>query len=762
MSKFTQTASHWGVYRVETDEAGGILSTTGVPFDADPSPIQASLPAVVRDPLRIDRPYVREGYLRSRGASRADRGAEPFVPVDWDTALDLVTEALQDTRQRLGNESIYGGSYGWASAGRLHHTQSTMKRFLGLFGGFVDRIGNHSFGAALGIMPYVLGRSDIYGLAVRWPEVVAHTRLMVLIGGAALKNAQLDSGGTVSHDNAGWFRAAHEAGVRIICVSPSKMDVPEDAAPEWLPIRPGTDTALLLGLAGTLVAKGLVDREFVASHCSGYAEFERYLADKDARWAAEITGIPAAEIERLAAAMAETRTLVNTSWSVQRADHGEQPVWATVALASMLGQIGLPGGGFSLGFGAVNGMTLARPAGIPRPTLPLGPNPVRTVIPVGRIAELYLRPGGTLPYNGETITLPQIDLIYSAGGNPFHHNQNLNRFLEGWRRPGAVIVHEPWWTPPARYADIVLPSTTTMERNDIMAPQTGSHWIAMHQVIPPHGQARNDFDIFAELADRLGFGSAYHQDRDELGWLRHMYEEARTVAAQRGFDPPGFDEFWATGKYEFTGAAEHPVVLSEFRADPEMNPLDTPSGRIELVSETIRSYDYDDCPAHPTWLEPVEWLGNASRYPLHLLSNQPAHRLHSQLDNAPLSRAAKVADREPILIGAQDARQRGLRDGDVVRVFNDRGEFLAGVRITDTLLPGVVQVPTGAWYDPVTPGGLEKHGNPNVVTTDKGTSQLAQGPAAQTCLVQVERYDDPPPVTAFEPPPTAERNSFGL
>jgi biotin/methionine sulfoxide reductase len=765
-TKVTQTASHWGVYRVETDETTNeVLSTTGVPFDRHPSPIQASLPESVHDRLRIDQPYVREGYLRRRGDSREDRGREAVVPVSWEQALDLVCEALLEVRERLGNESIYGGSYGWASAGRFHHAPSVLKRFLGLFGGYTDKVGNHSFGAAAGIVRHVLGRADIPNLVVRWPEVVAHTRLMVMFGGAALKNTQIDSGGAVNHDNADWFRAAREAGVEIVCLSPYRQDVTEAAAPEWIPIRPNTDVALMLGLAGTLVSDGLVDRAFVARQCSGYEEFERYLTGrtdgrpKDAQWASGITGIPAEVIERLARRMAATRTLVATSWSVQRADHGEQPVWATIALASMLGQIGLPGGGFSLGFGATSGIALSRPAGIPRPTLQLGDNPITTKIPVGRITDALTNPGETLQYQGRTIVFPQIDLVYSAGGNPFHHNLNLNRFVAAWKRPGTVIVHEPWWTPVARYADIVLPSTTTMERNDIQAAETGKFWIAMHQVLPPHRLARNDFDVFAELADRLGFGPDYHCDRGEMQWLRHLYDEARAIATERGFAPPGFEEFWGEGMYEFPELREHQVLFSALR---DGDRLDTPSGRIELVSETIRSFGYDDCPAHPTWLEPAEWLGSPDRYPLHLLTNQPAHRLHSQLDQAPLSRQAKVAGREPILLNADDARRRGLKDGDVVRVFNDRGAFLAGVRVAgpDILLPGVAQIATGAWYDPETPGevgALDKHGNPNVVTLDKGTSQLTQCPAAQTCLVEVERYDDPPPVTAFNPPPTTNR-----
>jgi biotin/methionine sulfoxide reductase len=530
----------------------------------------------------------------------------------------------------------------------------------------------------------------------------------------------------------------------------------------------------MLGLAHTLVTDGAVDRRFISSHCEGYPEFERYVLGhedgrpKDPDWAEHISGVPAATIRRLAHRMAGTRTVVNTAWSVQRADHGEQPVWTTVALASLLGQIGLPGGGFSFGFGAVTGIAQPNPSGIPRPKLPLGRNPVETKIPVGRVHDLFLRPGGTLEHNGRTLHLPRTNLVYSAGGNPFHHNLNLNRFVEAWRRPGTVIVHEPWWTPPAKYADIVLPSTTSLERNDIGAAELSRFWIAMHRVVKPFAQARNDVDIFAELTDRLGFGTEYHCGRSEMQWLRHMYDDARSVALTRAFTPPEFDEFWAAGSYEFHSDVQPAPLLADFRADPAAHPLATPSGKIELSSETIRSFDYDDCPAHPTWLEPAEWLGAplAKRYPLHLLTNQPRHRLHSQLDNATVSRNAKVSEREPILLNDHDARQRGLRAGDVVRVFNDRGAFLAGVTIvgSDTLLPGVVQMPTGAWYDPEVPGAvgtLEKHGNPNVVTLDKGTSRLSQSSAAQTCLVEVELCTDPPPVTAFDWPPITSVDGDG-
>lgn len=759
----TQTASHWGVYNVETTPGGDIVGASPLARDPAPSTYFRGLPEIVRSELRIDQPYIREGYLRAREGARQSRGAEPFVPVSWETALDLVENELRRVKAQFGNTAIYGGSYGWASAGRLHHAPGVMKRFLGLNGGYVDKLGNHSFGAAMHIMPYVIGRGDIPQLAMPWPLIVDHTRLIVMFGGANLKNTQIGSGGAVLHETRDWFSKAGAAGIAFVNISPSRQDVADVVASEWLPIRPNTDVALMLGLAHTLATEGLHNRAFLDRYCVGYAPFERYLLGesdgqpKSADWASAITEIDADVIRTLARRMAATRTLITTSWSVQRADHGEQPVWMTVVLAAMLGQIGLPGGGFSFGLAATSGMATPLPTGIPRPALPTGANPVTGHVPVGCVSEMLLNPGAEVDYNGRTIRFPDIKLIYSVGGNPFHHNTNLNRFLQAWQRPDTVIAHEPWWSPVAKFADIVLPATTTLERNDIQASDLSRFCVAMYKVIDPVAKSRNDIDIFAELADRLGFREAYTEGRSEMDWLAHMYERMREHARGKQYDVPPFEEFWREGILEFPEPTDCPVFLGAFRGDPERHRLPTPSGKIEIFSETISGFGYDDCPPHPAWLEPAEWLGREtpSRYPLHLLSNQPSTRLHSQLDPAPLSRRSKIAGREPVHMNAQDAAARRLKSGDVVRVFNDRGAFLAAVNIVDGLRPGVVQVATGAWYDPLqagVPGSLEKHGNPNVVTSDNGTSRLGQSSTAQTALVEIELCPEPPAVTAFDRP----------
>ena len=373
---------------------------------------------------------------------------------------------------------------------------------------------------------------------------------------------------------------------------------------------------------------------------------------------------------------------------------------------------------------------------------------------------MLLNPGEPFDYNGQRLRYPDIRLVYWCGGNPFHHHQDLNRLVEAWQRPETIIVHEPWWNPQARHADIVLPATTALERNDIGTQPSDPVVFAMARAIPPVGQARNDYDIFSGLADRLGFRDGFTEGREEKDWLSHLYDTLRRDFIRQGVELPPFDTFWSSGHITLPTEGKEKVLLAKFRDDPVAHRLPTPSGRIEVFSETIAGFGYDDCPGHPAWIEPVEWLGGekAARFPLHLISNQPATRLHSQYDPGAVSVNSKIQGREPLLIHPATAAARGIEDGAVVRVHNDRGACLAGARITDSVSPDVVVLATGAWFDPEAAGALERHGNPNVLTLDKGTSRLAQGPISQTALVEVQPFDgDLPEVQAFTPPELAPR-----
>jgi biotin/methionine sulfoxide reductase len=678
-----------------------------------------------------------------------------------------VARTLADTKATHGNQAIFGGSYGWSSAGRLHHARTLIRRFLFAFGGCVDQVTNYSWGAAQILLPRVIGSyGPVEGKVTSWRSVVRHTKLFVAFGGLNLKNSQVTSGGAGEHGTEKWLREAAAADIEFVIISPTRDDAPAFLKARWIPIRPNTDTALMLAMAYTIAAEGRHDRAFLERYCIGFDRLLGYLTGesdgvpKDADWAASITGIDASTIRDLARQMAVTRTMLSATWSLQRGDHGEQPYWMLIALAAMLGQIGLPGGGFGFGHGSMNGVGQPRPE-TPVPAMETGRNPLGLAIPVARIADMLLAPGTSIDFDGKRVTYPDIKLVYWAGGNPFHHHQDINRLIAAWRRPETVIVHEFAWTATARHADIVLPATTTLERNDIGGSSRDRFIVAMKQVIAPVAGARNDFDIFATLAERLDLSTGFTKGLDEGGWLREIYEGARVRAARINVTLPEFDQFWREGFIELPEPEEDYVLFEEFRRDPDIHKLATPSGRIELFSETVAGFGYDDCPGHPTWMAPAEWLGApaARQFPLHLLSCQPAGRLHSQMDPGPVSRRGKVAGREALTINARDAAARGIANGDIVRVFNERGACLAGARVSEAVMPGVVVLPTGAWYDPAEPGtvgSLDVHGNPNMLTLDKGTSKLAQAPSAMSALVEVEKWlAAAPELRVFAPPAMA-------
>ena len=742
--------SHWGAFEAEATD-GRITGVRPLPGDPDPSPIIAGVAEGVHHDCRVKAPAVREGWLKHRDRAR---GGDRFVELPWDEALDLVSEELKRIIAAHGNAAIFAGSYGWSSAGRFHHAKTQLQRFMNCIGGYTGQKHSYSLAAGLAILPHIVGDLRPLRGLTSWASIAEATDTLVAFGGLPLRNTQVEPGGTAAHTTMPWLKRIAARGTHVVAVTPLKHDIPEILNAEWIAPRPNTDVALMLGLAHTLVAEGLHDERFLEKYCVGGDRFLGYVtgrADgepKTADWAAHICDVPAETIRALARRMAAGRTMIATSYSLQRGDHGEQTYWMTMALACLLGQVGLPGGGFGFGYGSMHGQGNPVPK-MPTPALPAGRNATGSFIPVARVTDLLLNPGAEYDFDGERRTYPETKMIWWCGGNPFHHHQDLNRLLDGWRRPDTVIVNEPWWTPTAKLADIVLPATTTLERNDIGASSRDRFLVAMKQIVPPQFEARNDFDIFSGLADRMGVADAFTEGRDEMAWLRHLYDEAR-AASPFANSMPDFDAFWDQGVLEFDAPEKPHVVYADFRADPRANPLPTPSGKLEIYSAEIAGFGYDDCPGLPVWREPAEWLGGAvaKDWPLHLISNQPKGKLHSQLDFVGPSRDGKIAGREPVLISPGDADARGIRDGDLVRLYNGRGECLAVARVDGGVRPGVLQLATGAWFDPAdwaAAASLERHGNPNVLTLDKGTSKLGQGPSSHTTLVEIEKFEGTAP-----------------
>ena len=756
---FRPHTSHWGVFSARMRD--GRLDIRPYAGDPDPNGVLDNFPGALRHRARIAQPMVRRGWLEDGPGPSDRRGRDEFVPVTWDKALNLLADELKRVRDSRGPGAIFGGSYGWASAGRFHHAQSQVHRFLNIaMGGYVRSVNSYSAGASTMLLPQILTHyEDITKRNVTWEQIAAETDIVLAFGGMALKNSMIAGGSVSQHVERGAMAAARARGCEFVLVSPLRDDLPEEAGAEWLTVRPLTDTALMLGIVHTLVSEDLHDRDFLERCTAGWPVFARYLTGesdgqpKDAEWAAAICGMEAQAIRALARRLAGRRTLVVCSHSMQRSEHGEQPIWMAMVLAAALGQIGLPGGGYAYSLGAI-AYYGRRGNAVPGPTLSQGRNGVADYIPVARISDMLLNPGKTYRYDGQTRTYADIRLVYWAGGNPFHHHQDINRLRKAFARIDTLVVHDLAWTATARHADIVLPCTMTLEREDIGYSSHDPLMVAMHPVAEPYGLSRDDYAIFADLAARLGVEEAFTEGRTARQWLEHLYETTRSALADQGLPAPSFDEFWRRGSLTLPQQPDDGGSLRRFRQDPEAHPVPTPTGRIEIYSAKIAGHGDADCPGHPTWLATTEPPTAAA--PLYLVANQPATRLHSQLDFGGHSQDAKRRGREVARMNPQDAVPRGIADGDVIRLFNGRGACLAAVKVTDSVAPGVVNLPTGAWYDPVDPTEdmpLCVHGNPNVLTRDIGTSSMAQGCSGQITIVEVEKFTgNLPPIQAFEPP----------
>ncbi|WP_245198526.1 molybdopterin-dependent oxidoreductase [Jiella mangrovi] len=747
------SASHWGAFRAEVKN-GAVARV--LPFEHDPRPsrMNEAWPEMLNSPLRVLRPVVRKGWLEGDGG--AARGEDSYVEMDWERVLDLTAAEIARVRTFAGNQGLFAGSYGWSSAGRLHHARTLVRRFFASVGGFVDQETNYSYGAAMAFLPRVLGVNDGVGASVTSLSTIRdHCDVFLAFGGIPAKNWEIQSGGIGEHRFDTFMRDATSR-ARMINISPYRKDVEDAFAVEWLAIRPNTDAALMMALTRIIVAENRHDQSFLDRYTSGAERYLAYLSgstdgvEKSAEWASAITGIEADTIRDLALSLPGKRVMVAANWSLQRARHGEQPFWAAIGLAAVLGQIGLPGGGFAFGYGSSNAMGNP-PYGTPLTGLPSLPNPTGIAIPVARVADMLLNPGATYRYAGGTHTYPDIRLVYWAGGNPFHHHQDLNRLRAAFRRPETIVVNESYWTATARHADIVLPATVTLERDDIGGASRDRYLLAMHKLVEPAGEARNDYRIFTDLAARLGVEDVFTEGRSEADWLGWAFETITDRLRRRGITPPSFEEFWQTGYFEMPEPGEPHVMFEGYRQDPAEARVDTPSGKIELFSDSVAAEPGQ--PGHPVWLDPEEWLGSAktSVFPLHLLSPQPDRKLHGQMDFSSYSRGGKIRERECVRLNPDDANARGVEDGADVRIFNDRGSCLAVAKYDAGVLAGVALLPTGATYDP--DGRSDRNSNPNVLTRDVGTSELGQGCAAQSCLVEIERLDRPLPELRVSRPP---------
>ncbi|MBP3139780.1 molybdopterin-dependent oxidoreductase [Aliivibrio fischeri] len=756
-------ASHWGPFNAIVK--AGVLVGIQPRKELDAMPTEMlteGLIGRVYDKTRVKYPMVRTSYLADpKGDTKPHlRGKEPFVRVSWDTALSLVADAIQTTATKHGNEAIFSSSYGgWSYAG-LMRPQVLQGRFFNLIGGQSTTTGDYSGGASQVILPHVIGDMEVYSPQTAWPVIQENTEIFVLIGCDPWKNNRIEFR-VADHQMYSHWKQFAENGIQFISINPQQTRTDDELDAEWVKIVPNTDTALFLAMAQHVYVNDLHDTAYLARYTVGADKYIDHLMGKNdgivksPEWAAKITGIPAEDIQKMATRFATSKTQFAAGWSLQRADHGEMIHWAIINFAAMLGKIGKPGEGVGFSWHYGNG-------GMPQSgkTLPIGlsqgKNPVSAICPASRISEMLMNPGKTFTRDGIEYTYPDVKMVYNAGNNLLSHQQDTNELINALNEKVETFVcQDPWWCASSRYADIVLPATSTLERNDLSSGGTYSNdkIYAMRQVIKPYGESLDDFEIFRKLAEIFNVEEKFTDGLAFDDILKRAYHASSATLS--------FDEFWKNGValLPVLQEANQWVRHGDFYQDPDKHPLHTTSGKIELYCQDIANFDVKNCPPMPTFLEPFEYLGNAKPNQVHVVSPHPYMRLHSQLANTEVRKYESVQGRQYVLINDMDAQKHGIRSGQLVEIYNERGRVIAGAKVSDQIMPGVISLEEGAWLQFDSQGRCNS-GSINVLTSSQACSDLSQANSANTCLAYIQRCRDPESSNlAFEPPRTVTVDS---
>ncbi|HCM0843875.1 TPA: trimethylamine-N-oxide reductase TorA [Vibrio parahaemolyticus] len=774
------TGSHWGAFRAHI-YAGKVQEIKPLELDKNPTEMLNGIKGIIYSPSRVRYPMVRLDWLKKHKYSADTRGNNRFIRVTWDEALDLFYRELERVQKEYGPWALHAGQTGWNQTGSFNNCTAHMQRAVGMHGNFITKVGDYSTGAGQTIMPYVLGSTEVYAQGTSWSEILENSDNIILWANDPVKNLQV-----------GWNCETHESfkylaelkekvakgEINVLSVDPVKNKTQRYLENDHLYINPMTDVAFMLAVAHVLYNENLYDKKFIDTYCLGFEEFIQYVqgktkdkVEKTPEWAAAICGVKADKIREFARMLVSGRTQILMGWCIQRQEHGEQPYWAAAVVAAMVGQIGLPGGGISYGHHyssiGVPSTGFAGPGGFPR-NLDQGMKPkwdnndfngYSRTIPVARWIDCLLEPGKEINYNGGKVKLPDFKMMIISGCNPWHHHQDRNRMKKAFRKLQTVVTIEFAWTATCRFSDIVLPACTQWERNDIdvYGSYSNKGLIAMHRLVDPLFQSKPDFQIMSELTQRFGRREEYTRGMSEMEWIESLYNDCKK-ANEGKFEMPEFNEFWEKSVLDF-GEGKPWVRHADFRKDPELNPLGTPSGFIEITSRKIGRYGYEHCQEHPMWFEKSERSHGgpgSDKYPFWLQSCHPDKRLHSQMCESEEFRATyAVQGREPVYINPIDAKAKGIKDGDLVRVFNGRGQLLAGAVLTDSYPRGVIRIEEGAWYGPLNEkeGAICTYGDPNTLTQDIGSSELAQATSANTCIVDFEKFTGKvPPVTSFGGP----------
>ncbi|MGD9045546.1 MAG: molybdopterin-dependent oxidoreductase, partial [Desulfobacterales bacterium] len=608
----------------------------------------------VYDPDRLKYPMRRIG----------ERGEGRFERISWDQALDRVAEELNTVRRQYGPSSVLflGGG---GDTMHLHHS-ALIQDLVTATGGCSNRWGVHSFEG--GLYSSIATYGTLSSLSDS--DDLLNSRLIILWG--------LDPANTIKRTNTTWYLIqAREAGAKIISIDPRHTDSTATLADQWIPIFPGTDTAMLIAMAHVIIKENLQDQAFLDTYTVGFDKFRDYVlgeedgVPKTPSWAAPITGVSAQTIKDLARAYAGIKpAALIAGIAPGRTAYGEQFHRATEILSAMTGNTGIHGGWSGrlhegpLKYGGFDFRLGGFPVKKENP-VEAGYPPRKTALPTGKgvdsSARIHFSDVADAIIKGKAGGFPaDIKMLLVMQANPINQYPNSNKMANAFKKLDFIVVEEQVLSPTAKFADILLPVSTFLERNDIAVGGATPIYGFVNKVIEPLHESKSPLQICSALAER--FGISLYGEKTEEEWLQEMV---------KGSYINDYNNFKEKAIFRVK-CAEPRVAFKKQIENLQDNAFPTPSGKIEIFSQKLADMNHPEIPPIPKYIEPWEGRNDplTAKYPLQLITTHAKRRAHTQFERVPWLREIVS---QAVSINSIDAEFRDIRDGDAVRVFNDRG-----------------------------------------------------------------------------------------
>lgn len=722
---------------------------------------------------RLKYPMKRKNW-EPGGGNKELRGRDEWVRISWDEALDIVAGEIKRIKEQYGNASFFvpaGGSGGDMEPIRL----------LSAYGGCTTRWGDVSWGAWPVVWQKVTGIKDSGATDGNDRFRLRDSKLIVLWGA----NPAQSSLGLPTFN----YLQAKKAGAKFIVVDPVYSESARVLADEWIPIRPATDTALILGMAYYILTSNLVDQKFLDTYCIGFdadhmppdadvkANFKDYLLGtydnqpKTPEWAADICGISAEQIRSFAKVYATTKpAAIIAGGAPARINNGEHLPHAMMTLGFMTGNIGIPGAGVSPNMH--NRATNAGPALVkPGATGLLAiKNPLaKSRINGGEMWDAILN--GQYTESDGVKRNVNIQLIWNWFSNTLNQRAGTTKGIEAYRKVEFVLSQNLFLTTDAKYSDVVLPVTSQWERYGGLLTGNREILIDFQQIIEPLYEAKSDMWIVAELAKRLGIDPSKEIDplTEEQMFYNQIagamvmkadgsgYEKLVTLTTEdiqslkvQGKPQIGrisYQEFREKGIYQVPrsrGDKFEYTSFADYLADPVGKKLNTPSGKLEIycdsLAQAIKKVGFTTKSPIPKYEPSREGFedGIKDNYPFQAITLHYFRRSHSTLDNVGWLREAFPQE---LRINASDATQLGIKNNDIVKVTSRHGSVIRPAEVTQCLRPGVVTLGEGAWVEIDDKTKNDKAGCTGILNGHIATGQGHTG--YNSCNVRVEKYDQP-------------------